>query len=151
MLAGDLLEGLDVIGASRDDQEGAVRIWLAGNDPNLGHLVEADSQLLRRMDGRGPRRDEKSAEREPGPGLRGHQLVLDRYALCGSVVVDAEVVADDRPVVALLTSCIACERKAHGWPSRGDRQRPLLEKSYRELREAQTLMVVANRTIEAWI
>jgi len=35
----------------------------------------------------------------------------DRYALCGSVVVDAEVVADDRRVVALLTSCIACERK----------------------------------------
>jgi len=35
----------------------------------------------------------------------------DRYALCGSVVVDADVVADDRPVVALLTSCIACERK----------------------------------------
>ena len=28
----------------------------------------------------------------------------DRYALCGSVVVDAAVVADDRPVVALLTS-----------------------------------------------
>ena len=28
---------------------------------------------------------------------------------------------------------------------------PQLEKSFGELREAQTLMVVANRTIEAWI
>lgn len=28
---------------------------------------------------------------------------------------------------------------------------PQLEKSFRELREAQTLMVVANRTLEAWI
>ena len=35
----------------------------------------------------------------------------ERYALCGSVVVDAEVVADDHRAVALLTACIACERK----------------------------------------
>ncbi|MCA1705497.1 MAG: hypothetical protein LC808_20465 [Actinobacteria bacterium] len=35
----------------------------------------------------------------------------DRYALCGSMVVDAEVVVDDGAVVALLTTCIACERK----------------------------------------
>ena len=35
----------------------------------------------------------------------------DRYALCGSMVVDAEVVVVDGAVVALLTTCIACERK----------------------------------------
>jgi len=34
VLGGDLLEELNVIEASRDDQERSVRTWLAGNEPN---------------------------------------------------------------------------------------------------------------------